>query len=111
MGRKWAPTALLFVALFFFMWMFVASKGLERTAARDGRSEVAVAAEEYGYLWRHGMIGGWPLFRHLAEYAPLASNNRLHLVELPDRLLQLFEDLSDLENKAMAAWPAPSRRR
>jgi hypothetical protein len=44
------------------MWMFLASQGLERTAASDGRAEVIAAAEEYGYLWRHGMVGGWPLF-------------------------------------------------
>jgi hypothetical protein len=54
--------AILFAAFLLFMWMYLASEGLERTAAGDGRAEVAAAAAEYSYLWRHGMVGGWPLF-------------------------------------------------
>jgi pyruvate,water dikinase len=44
-------------------------------------------------------IGGWPLFQYLAEYLPLLSNNELWLVELPDRLVELFENLRHLESK------------
>jgi hypothetical protein len=61
------PSLLLFAANLLFLWMLFASKGLERTAA-EGRlagrrgGDVAAAADEYAYLWRHGMVGGWPVF-------------------------------------------------
>ncbi|MES9905348.1 MAG: PEP/pyruvate-binding domain-containing protein [Sedimenticola sp.] len=42
-------------------------------------------------------IGGWPLFQYLSEYRQVQSNNILHLVELPDRMLELFENLRILE--------------
>lgn len=42
-------------------------------------------------------IGGWPLFQYLQEYLQVATNNTLHLVELPDRLIELFENLERLE--------------
>lgn len=42
-------------------------------------------------------IGGWPLFQYLPEYTRLKGNNRLHMVELPDRLLELFDKLNALE--------------
>jgi pyruvate,water dikinase len=42
-------------------------------------------------------IGGWPLFQYLAEYNHVKGNNRIHVVELPDRLLELFENVSRLE--------------
>jgi hypothetical protein len=62
-----APLVLLFAALFFFLWMFLAAESLEETAASgrflstDGTDAVA-EAKRYSYEWRHGMTGGWPLF-------------------------------------------------
>lgn len=44
-------------------------------------------------------IGGWPLFQYAAEYWPLLTNNKLHLVELPDRLVELFENVYELERR------------
>ncbi len=62
-----APTLSLFAASVLFMWMFFASKALERTAdegllSTGGGVDVAAAADEYARLWRHGMVGGWPLY-------------------------------------------------
>ncbi len=42
-------------------------------------------------------IGGWPLFQYLREYNQVRSNNRICLVELPDRLIELFESVVRLE--------------
>lgn len=47
-------------------------------------------------------IGGWPLFQYAGEYRPLLSNNKLHLVELPDRLVELFENVYQLERRLSA---------
>jgi pyruvate,water dikinase len=44
-------------------------------------------------------IGGWPLFRHLQEYKEVQGNNRIHMVELPDRLLELFDNVHELEKR------------
>ena len=62
-----ARTGALAASFFLFMWMFFASKALERTAAGGrfvavGGVDMSAAADEYAYLWRHGMVGGWPLF-------------------------------------------------
>jgi|GEM_PF-4358292 len=48
---------------------------------------------------RDVFIGGWPLFQYLAEYERVKGTNRLHLVELPDRLLDLFANLHALEKR------------
>jgi pyruvate,water dikinase len=49
---------------------------------------------------RHDIfIGGWPLFQFLEEYRPLLGENRLHLVELPDQLVELFANLNALEER------------
>lgn len=47
------------------------------------------------------LIGGWPLFKHYAEYAAVCGKNRLKLVELPDRLLELFDNLRALESSTL----------
>ena len=69
--RRWStgylPVLLLWAALCFFLWMFLAAEGLERTATAGrfvGADEpsAAAAADRYAYEWRHGMVGGWPLF-------------------------------------------------
>jgi len=52
-------------------------------------------------------IGGWPLFQYLSEYRAVQTNNVLHLVELPDRLLELFENLRGLEARVFAGDEAP----
>jgi pyruvate,water dikinase len=52
-------------------------------------------------------IGGWPLFQYLPEYRQVQTNNILHLVELPDRLLELFENLRELEGRGYAAEGTP----
>jgi len=63
----YVPLLLLFAALFFFLWMFLAAESLEETAAA-GRflspegADATALAERYSYEWRHGMAGGWPLF-------------------------------------------------
>ena len=44
-------------------------------------------------------IGGWPLFQFLEEYEPVRGKNRIHLVELPDRLFELFENVNQIEQK------------
>jgi len=57
----------LWAVLCFFLWMFLAAESLERTAAAgrflsaDGSDAVALA-ERYSHEWRHGMVGGWPLY-------------------------------------------------
>jgi hypothetical protein len=63
----WLPTLLLFVALFFFLWMFVSAEGLVRTAEAGhfvsaGGLDPVAEADRYAYEWRHGMAGGWPLY-------------------------------------------------
>ena len=50
----------VFIADFFFMWMYFGSKALERTLEPAGAG--AAHAAEWGYLWRHGMTAGWPLY-------------------------------------------------
>lgn len=70
-ARRWSAgylgVLLLWVALSFFLWMFLASEGLEQTATA-GRfgganvSNLAAVAERYSYEWRHGMVGDWPLY-------------------------------------------------
>ena len=65
--KTYLRTLLFWAALCFFLWMFVASEGLERTA-RAGRfaggpsPQTAAAAEGYALEWRHGMVGGWPIY-------------------------------------------------
>jgi pyruvate,water dikinase len=44
-------------------------------------------------------IGGWPLFQHVEEYDRVKGNVRLHMVELPDRLLELFDNVNRLEDR------------
>ena len=57
----------LWVALCFFLWMFLAAESLERTASAerflgaDGYEAVALA-DRYSFDWRHGMVGDWPLY-------------------------------------------------
>ena len=64
---EFVPVLLLFAALFFFLWMFLAAESLQETAAA-GRflgpegADAGAVAERYSYEWRHGMAGGWPLF-------------------------------------------------
>lgn len=43
-------------------------------------------------------IGGWPLFQYYwEEYRLHKSNNNIIMVELPDRLLELFNNIKDSE--------------
>src|SRR6266542_1830782 len=64
---EYTPALALWAALCFFLWMFLAAKSLERTAAAgrflsaDGSGAVALA-ERYSLEWRHGMVGDWPLY-------------------------------------------------
>ena len=51
-------------------------------------------------------VGGWPLFQYLEEYLPRLTNNELLLVELPDRLPELFANLRRLEAKVSGAAAA-----
>ena len=66
-SAEYLPALALWVVLCFFLWMFLASESLERTAAAgrflsaDG-SDVVALAERYSYEWRHGMVGDWPLY-------------------------------------------------
>lgn len=64
---RYAPVLLLWAAMFLFLWMFLASDSLERTAEAGGflradGSDAVAMAERYSYEWRHGMAGGWPLY-------------------------------------------------
>jgi len=66
-GARYGPALLFWAALCFFLWMFLAAEGLERTAMAGrfagAREATAVeAADRYAYEWRHGMVGGWPIF-------------------------------------------------
>lgn len=54
-------------------------------------------------------IGGWPLFQYFREYAEVATNNRLLLVELPDRLMSLFANLQLAELEPQPALPQPAQ--
>src|SRR5258708_22021175 len=51
-------------------------------------------------------VGGWPLFQYLEEYLPRLTNNELLLVELPDRLPELFANLRRLEAQVYGAAAA-----
>jgi pyruvate,water dikinase len=44
-------------------------------------------------------IGGWPLFQFLEEYRQVLGDNRLHLVELPDQIIDLFANVNALEER------------
>jgi pyruvate,water dikinase len=55
-------------------------------------------------------IGGWPLFQHYREYQTVQGGNRLKMVELPDRLLEVFENLRTMEAAlTVPKSPAPAR--
>jgi pyruvate,water dikinase len=56
-------------------------------------------------------IGGWPLFQHYREYQTVQGHNRLKMVELPDRLLEVFENLRAMESVMTAPQAqAPARQ-
>jgi hypothetical protein len=64
-ARRFAPAVLVFVADVFFMWMYLASRAIERsveTASPLVPAGAKAVAEEWGYLWRHGMTAGWPVY-------------------------------------------------
>ena len=64
-ARRFAPAVLVFLADVFFMWMYLASRAIERsveTAHPLAPAGVIAVAEEWGYLWRHGMTAGWPVY-------------------------------------------------
>lgn len=44
-------------------------------------------------------IGGLPLCQYRAEYIEKCSNNRIHFVELPDRIFEFLESIADENNK------------
>ncbi|MCA9682184.1 MAG: hypothetical protein KC457_08315, partial [Myxococcales bacterium] len=58
---------------------------------------VKVFLERIAHAGKDVYIGGWPLYQHAAEYHQLKTNNRIHLVELPDRILELFDRVAALE--------------
>jgi len=43
-------------------------------------------------------IGGWPLCQYFQEYKSIKTNNRLHLVELPDRIIEFLENANLVSN-------------
>ena len=63
------------------------------------REMVKVFLSKISGMGKDVFIGGWPLFQHYKEYAAIKSNNRIMLVELPDRLIELFESLRHLESQ------------
>lgn len=42
-------------------------------------------------------IGSYLLFQHFPQYRRVASNNRLHFAELPDKIIEGMRNLADLE--------------
>jgi hypothetical protein len=64
-ARRLIPALLVFVADGFFLWMYLASRAIERSVESAhplAPAEVIAVAEEWGYLWRHGMTPGWPVY-------------------------------------------------
>jgi hypothetical protein len=66
-GRYIVLLLLLFAAHTLFLWMFIASEGLEQMAEADRISgpqgfDVRAAAYDFAARWRHGMSGRWLLY-------------------------------------------------
>ncbi len=89
--------------------------GADRKSRRLSRYSDATAAtremvkfflEKIRGRGKRVFVGGWPLFQYLEEYLPRLTNNELLLVELPDRLPELFANLRRLEAKVYGAAAA-----
>ena len=89
--------------------------GADRKSRRLSRYSDATAAtremvkfflEKIRGRGKRVFVGGWPLFQYLEEYLPRLTNNELLLVELPDRLPELFANLRRLEAKVSGAAAA-----
>src|SRR2546428_9799728 len=89
--------------------------GADRKSRRLSRYSDATAAtremvkfflEKIRGRGKRVFVGGWPLFQYLEEYLPRLTNNELLLVELPDRLPQVFANLQRLEAKVFGAAAA-----
>ncbi len=69
-GKSIVLLLLLFVSHAFFLWMFLASEGLEQladayriTGGQGGQdTDTRALAYQFAAQWRHGMTGGWPLY-------------------------------------------------
>jgi pyruvate,water dikinase len=82
--------------------------GADRTSAKLSKycNEVKAVKEMVKCLFtnlagfeKDVYIGTWPLFQFLEEYEYLRGKNRIHLAELPDRLLEAFDKVNQLEQK------------
>lgn len=64
--RQALPSAALTLACAYFLWMFLVSDALERSAAAGAFSgpsglDIGAAGHDYAQRWRHG-TSGWPVF-------------------------------------------------